>query len=139
MAKRLVVAHMYSMANCELSYFVTDNDLSLSYTWAEAFVPSAHIALVANAIWRSHPRLQHRDVSSDLALYTPKRPISLLSAEDFENGISEILDQGKQPRLEALNGPLLPRQKVSDLWPSGPDENVLQFIVVPGILLVFYD
>ena len=96
-------------------------------------------ASVANAIWRSHPRLHNRDVSSDLALYTPKRSISLLSAEDFKNGISEILDQGKRPRLEALNGPLLPRQKVSDLWPSGPDENVLQLIVVPGILLVFYD
>jgi len=127
------------MANFELSYFVTDSDLSLSYTGAEEIMPSAHIASVANAIWRLHPRLHNRDVSSDLALYTPKRSISLLSAEDFKNGISEILDQGKRPRLEALNGPLLPRQKVSDLWPFGPDENVLQLIVVPGILLVFYD
>jgi len=127
------------MANCELSYFITDNERSPSYTWVEEFVPSAHIASVANAIWRSNPRLQHRDASSDFALYTPKRPISLLSTEDFENGISEVLDEGKRPRLEALNGPFLPRQKVSDLWPSGPDENVLQLIVVPGILLIFYD
>jgi len=33
---------MYSMANFELSHFVTDSDVSLSYTGAEEFMPSAH-------------------------------------------------------------------------------------------------
>ena len=126
--------HKYSMANLELTYFVTDVDLNLFHIAFQPFLPNAHAGSVSLAIWNSNPRLQHGGVTLDLTLYTPKRPISVVSTEEFKNDMSELLDQDKHPRLEALNGPLAPGQKLSDLWPSGPDENVLQLIVVPGIL-----
>jgi len=123
----------YSMADFELYYFITDDDLFPAEAAMQVFLPRVRAAVVTLAIWNAHLRLHFEGMREDFALYIPKRPISLLSTEEFQNGMSEILDQDKRPRLEALNGPLMAWQQLSDLWPSGPAANTLHLIVVPSM------
>jgi len=97
----------YSIADFELYYSITNNDLFPAEAAMQVFSPHMRVGVVTLAIWNAHTHLHFEGMKENFALYILKRPISLLSTEEFQNSMSEILNHDKQPWLEASKGPFM--------------------------------